>query len=59
MTVFIDTTIFVAATTEEPGRGTVAVEFLNEVEEPATTLLSLMGFRTVLAKKKAGQTRSS
>ena len=52
MKLFIDTNIFIAAAVEEPGRGDLAVDFLNKDYEFCTTLLNLMEFRTVLAKKK-------
>jgi predicted nucleic acid-binding protein len=48
----IDTNVLVAATVGETERGSLAREFLDEHEDLATTLLSVMEFRTVLTKKK-------
>lgn len=52
MQLFIDTNIFVAALTDEPGRGDVATALLDSDHELYTSLLNLMELRTVLAKKK-------
>lgn len=52
MKVFVDTNIFIASTVDEPGRGDLATEFLNQEYEFCTTIFNLMEFRTVLAKKK-------
>ncbi|USZ66736.1 PIN domain-containing protein [Halorussus salilacus] len=37
---------------DEPGRGDLATEFLNQEYEYCTTIFNVMEFRTVLAKKK-------
>ncbi|SDZ86881.1 Predicted nucleic acid-binding protein, contains PIN domain [Haloplanus vescus] len=52
MKVFVDTNVFVASLTDEPGRGDVATELLNESHEFCTSILNLMEIRSVLAKKK-------
>lgn len=67
MKVFTDTNIFVAALTDEPQRGEIAAEFLDAGEKSAiitestasegefefyTSLINLMGLRTVLTKQK-------
>ncbi|MEM4780232.1 MAG: PIN domain-containing protein [Halalkalicoccus sp.] len=48
----VDTNVLVAATVGESERGPLARDFLDEQEDLATTLLSVMEFRTVLTKKK-------
>jgi predicted nucleic acid-binding protein len=48
----VDTNVLVAATVGEAERGSLAREFLDERDDLATTLLSVMEFRTVLTKKK-------
>lgn len=52
MRVFVDTNIFIASSVDEPGRGDLATEFLNQDFEYCTTIFNVMEFRTVLAKKK-------
>ena len=52
MKVFVDTNIFIASITDEPGRGDVATELLNESHEFCTSILNLMEIRSVLTKKK-------
>ena len=52
MNVFVDTNVFIATSVDEPGRGDLATEFLNQDLEYCTTVFNLMEFRTVLAKKK-------
>ncbi|WP_135854732.1 type II toxin-antitoxin system VapC family toxin [Halorussus salinus] len=52
MKVFVDTNIFIAASVDEPGRGDLATEFLNQDYDYCTTVFNVMEFRTVLAKKK-------
>lgn len=52
MRVFVDTNVFIASLTDEPGRGEEATAFLNEPHEFVTSILNLMELRTVLAKKK-------
>ena len=52
MKVFVDTNVFIASITEEPGRGEIATELLNENHEFCTSILNLMEIRSVLTKKK-------
>jgi len=52
MKVFVDTNIFIASITDEPGRGDVATELLNENHDFCTSILNLMEIRSVLTKKK-------
>ncbi|WP_311172860.1 type II toxin-antitoxin system VapC family toxin [Halobellus ordinarius] len=52
MKVFVDTNVFIASITDEPGRGDVATELLNERHEFCTSILNLMEIRSVLTKKK-------
>jgi len=52
MKLFVDTNVFVASLTDEPGRGDVATELLNESHEFCTSILNLMEIRSVLTKKK-------
>ncbi|TKX73962.1 type II toxin-antitoxin system VapC family toxin [Halorubrum sp. GN11_10-6_MGM] len=52
MKAFVDTNVFVASLTDEPGRGDVATELLNESHEFCTSILNLMEIRSVLTKKK-------
>ena len=49
---FVDTNVFIASLTDEPGRGDVATELLNESHEFCTSILNLMEIRSVLTKKK-------
>lgn len=48
--VFLDTNILIAALTDEPERGEMATELLNEDIDFYTSLLNLMELRTVLSK---------
>ena len=52
MKVFVDTSVFIASITDEPGRGDVATELLNENRDFCTSILNLMEIRSVLTKKK-------
>lgn len=52
MKVFVDTNVFVASLTDEPGRGYAATEFLSQDHEFCTTVFNVMELRTVLTKKK-------
>lgn len=53
MKLFVDTNVFVASLTDEPARGDVATELLNEDDhEFCTSILNLMEVRSVMAKKK-------
>lgn len=52
MKTFVDTNVFIASLTDEPGRGDVATELLNESHEFCTSILNLMEIRSVLTKKK-------
>jgi len=54
MRLFLDTNVFVASLTDEPGRGEFATRLLDRTDEYElhTSLLNLMELRTVLTKKK-------
>ena len=52
MKVFVDTNVFIASITDEPGRGDVATELLNGNHDFCTSILNLMEIRSVLTKKK-------
>ncbi len=52
MKVFVDTSVFIASITDEPGRGDLATELLNESHDFCTSILNLMEIRSVLTKKK-------
>lgn len=52
MRLFVDTNVFIASMTDEPGRGEIATEFLNGNHEFCTSILNLMEIRSVLTKKK-------
>ena len=52
MKVLVDTNVFVASLTDEPGRGDVATELLNQEHDFCTSILNLMEIRSVLTKKK-------
>lgn len=52
MTLLVDTNVLIAATVGEPERGPVSRDLLDSDHEFATTLLNVMEYRTVLAKKK-------
>lgn len=55
MRLFLDTNVFVASLTDEPGRGEFATRLLDRTDEYElhTSLLNLMEIRTVLTKKKS------
>ncbi|WP_256948882.1 type II toxin-antitoxin system VapC family toxin [Halorubrum ezzemoulense] len=48
MKAFVDTNVFIASITDEPGRGDVATELLNENRDFCTSILNLMEIRSVL-----------
>ena len=52
MKVLVDTNVFVASLTDEPARGDVATEFLNQDRDFCTSILNLMEIRSVMTKKK-------
>lgn len=52
MKVFVDTNVFIASLTDEPSRGEVATELLNQDHEFCTSILNLMEIRSVMTKKK-------
>ncbi|MGQ4555637.1 PIN domain-containing protein [Halobellus sp. GM3] len=52
MKVLVDTNVFIASLTEEPARGDVATEFLNQDHDFCTSILNLMEIRSVMTKKK-------
>ncbi|MFC6722863.1 type II toxin-antitoxin system VapC family toxin [Halobium palmae] len=52
MQVFLDTNVFIASLTDEPGRGEVATKLMNSDIDFCTSDLNLMELRTVLTKKK-------
>lgn len=52
MKVFVDTNVFIASLTDEPGRGKIATQLLNEDHEFCTSILNLMEIRSVMTKKK-------
>lgn len=52
MRLFLDTNIFIAAVTDEPDTGTVAVELLDTDHEFLTSTMNLMELRSVLTKKQ-------
>jgi predicted nucleic acid-binding protein len=52
MKVLVDTNVFIASLTEEPTRGDVATEFLNQDHDFCTSILNLMEIRSVMTKKK-------
>lgn len=52
MRVFVDTNVFIASLTDEPGRGEIATELLNEDHEFCTSIINLMEIRSVMTKKK-------
>lgn len=52
MKVLVDTNVFVASLTDEPARGDVATEFLNQDHDFCTSILNLMEIRSVMTKKK-------
>lgn len=44
--------LFLASLTDEPARGDVATEFLNQNHDFCTSILNLMEIRSVMTKKK-------
>jgi len=52
MKVLVDTNVFVASLTDEPARGDVATEFLNQDHDFCTSILNLMEIRSVMTKKQ-------
>ena len=52
MKLFVDTNVFIASLTAEPGRGQIATQLLNEDHEFCTSILNLMEIRSVMTKKK-------
>jgi predicted nucleic acid-binding protein len=52
MKVPVDTNVFIASITDEPGRGAVATELLNGSHDLRTSIPNLMEVRSVLRKKK-------
>jgi len=52
MKVLVDTNVFVASLTDEPARGDIATELLNQEHDFCTSILNLMEIRSVLTKKK-------
>lgn len=52
MKVLVDTNVFLASLTDEPGRGDVATELLNQNHDFCTSILNLMEIRSVMTKKK-------
>lgn len=52
MKVLVDTNVFVASLTDEPARGDVATEFLNQDHDFCTSILNLMELRSTMTKKK-------
>lgn len=52
MKVLVDTNVFVASLTDEPARGDVATELLNQGHDFCTSILNLMEIRSVMTKKK-------
>ena len=52
MKIFVDTNVFIASLTDEPGRGEIATQLLNGDHEFCTSILNLMEIRSVMTKKK-------
>jgi predicted nucleic acid-binding protein len=52
MKLFVDTNVFVARLTDEPGRGEVATRLLNGDHEFCTSILDLVELRSVMTTKK-------
>ncbi|NIC00597.1 type II toxin-antitoxin system VapC family toxin [Halobacterium sp. R2-5] len=52
MKVLVDTNVFVASLTDEPARGDIATELLNQDHDFCTSILNLMELRSVMTKKK-------
>mgnify|MGYP006282771885 FL=1 len=52
MKLFVDSNVFIASLTDEPGRGRTAIQLLDSDHEFCTSILNLMEIRSVLMKKK-------
>ena len=52
MQILVDTNVFIASLTDEPGRGEIATQLLNKDHEFCTSILNLMEIRSVMTKKK-------
>lgn len=52
MKLFLDTNVFIAAVTDEPDTGAIAVDVLNGDHDFLTSTLNLMELRSVLTKKE-------
>ena len=52
MKILVDTNVFIASLTDEPGRGEIATQLLNKDHEFCTSILNLMEIRSVMTKKK-------
>lgn len=52
MRALFDTNVLVAAVTRDTDRSDVAIELLDEADDPLVSVLSLMELRSVLSKKK-------
>jgi predicted nucleic acid-binding protein len=52
MKLLLDTNVLVAAVTNDTERSDLAIELLNEADDPYVSVLNLMELRSVLSKKK-------
>lgn len=52
MKLFLDTNVFIAAVTDEPDTGAIAVDVLDGDHDFLTSMLNLMELRSVLTKKE-------
>ncbi|WP_458187406.1 type II toxin-antitoxin system VapC family toxin [Haladaptatus sp. NG-WS-4] len=52
MKLFVDTNVFIASLTDEPTRGEIATQLLNEDHDFCTSIINLMEIRSVMTKKK-------
>ncbi|WP_424016952.1 type II toxin-antitoxin system VapC family toxin [Halorientalis pallida] len=52
MKLLLDTNVLVAAVTNDTERSDLAIDLLNEADEPYVSVLNLMELRSVLSKKK-------
>jgi len=52
MKLFVDSNVFIASLTDEPGRGHTATRLLDSDHEFCTSILNLMEIRSVLMNKK-------
>lgn len=59
MRLFFDTNVLVAAVTRDTDRSNVAVDCLNEADDPYVSVLNLMELRSVLAKKNSSNATGS